>query len=335
MKSGEQLTGFVKDEPMYKMNYRILYKESAETKSFKVLDTSVVLALRLSNNERYDLLHFKADQAKDSTAVLAKLLVEGKLRLYEIANKDKQFFLLKNQDNVYTLEDDDLLHISALDVKEHHFKQRMDSAMQLNPAYFEDINKSEFNQAAITKLVIKYNQDVGSVAQVLKIKNEFANFLILGFGGRFKNSVEHEFYLNAMIRAYFPRISKGTSLNLGLQYFHESNNELQYTGSPYYSYVNYTGNMIAVPAYVQQNFIHKNIRPYIFAGFSIDYYKRLYEDGYSSGLPAFPHIVGISVLYGAGIEVSFYKGFMAKAEYRYEAYSHHIISGFGYVLKHK
>lgn len=149
-------------------------------------------------------------------------------------------------------------------------------------------------------------------------------------GGMIKTRDENEYYIQAVYRTYFPKLSRSTSINIGLNYFRHRYSEMN--ASFPYDKINYTSNLISLPLQVQQNILNKNIRPYFFAGVNASILKIVDENGNSQIQKGFQKSFGVGILYGAGIEVDIYKGLMVKSEYRYENYSHLILLGIGYIF---
>ena len=127
-----------------------------------------------------------------------------------------------------------------------------------------------------------------------------------------------------MIRKYYPKISNSTSLNFGVSYFNYKIEEQNATN---------TASLLSIPLQIQQNLFNKNIRPYIFAGLSLNYLIANDNNGNSILEKGFQKTYGINLLYGVGIEIDIFKGFYLKSEYRNEAYSHPILFGIGYVFQ--
>jgi hypothetical protein len=342
LRNGQTLKGYIKGDPIQKMNYRILFKDSLAANKFITYDTAVVNAVYIDNGEVYELLHFKMDDQPDSQAVLGNLAVSGTVKLYRVYYGAKIIFLLKNSERTFVLQDDELISPSAVDVIKHNFKNQLDTAFKHNSKYIDDINNLSYNERELIALVSKYNEKSGSGNTVLKTKGEKANFLIFGIADGIEPSGGNDFNLGVHFRAYFPRISKGSSLNIGLNYYHNSGDELfsnfYYFGAVYYNtYLNYSGNLISVPVTIQENVLNKNVRPYLMAGVSGSYYKGTYENGVKREMPGYVAAANyrFSWVYGVGIEANFYKGLMAKAVYQYETYNHHILIGIAYALRTK
>ena len=124
-----------------------------------------------------------------------------------------------------------------------------------------------------------------------------------------------------MHRKYYPKISKNTSLNIGLNYFHYQFKERN---------KKFTQSLFSIPLLIQHNFFNKNIRPYIFAGISLNYIQIKNSSENSLLEKRFQKTYGINFPYGAGFEIDIYEGIYLKSEYRDEAYSHPILFRIGY-----
>ena len=141
-----------------------------------------------------------------------------------------------------------------------------------------------------------------------------------------KNSQEKEISFQAIYRSYFPKISRSTSLNGGLNYFN-----YHYLDVNKYGYQkNFINTLISLPLQIQQNLLNKNIRPYVFAGLNLSYVKLVDDKGVTQLDKGLQRNIGVGMLYGAGIEADIFKGIMLKSEYRYENLPHLIMVGIGY-----
>ncbi len=119
-------------------------------------------------------------------------------------------------------------------------------------------------------MISDYNNSLGSENKITIVKKKLTHFIIASAGGMIKNSDEHEIYFQGIYRTYFPKISRSTSLNIGINYFNYKHSEI--TGNYYYSAMrSYKSTLISLPVQIQENFLNKNIRPYAFAGFNLSY----------------------------------------------------------------
>ena len=190
------------------------------------------------------------------------------------------------------------------------------------------MEKISFNEKDFRSIITQYNKSSGYENKIITDKTKPIHFIIASAGGMIKNNDENEIFFQLNYRTYFPSVSRSTSLNIGLNYFiykyAETGNSLNRNK------IFYTSTLISLPLQIQKNILNKNIRPYAFAGLSVNYSKVTDDKNNAQIQSGFQKNFGIGLLYGAGIEVDIYKGLMLKSEYRYEIFSHLILFGIGY-----
>ena len=210
----------------------------------------------------------------------------------------------------------------------HYYKNRIDSAFNQDARFIEQINSCNFKERDIVAIVNKYNGNNGTVSKMIEVKNGKNGFLNVGIHYGYKSSIDEEFQLHVGYRRFFPRFNKGTSLNIGLNYF---NGKISSDYTTYYSHYN-SFDLVTLPLTLQQNILSGKIRPYLFLGMNFGYKKEVDEYGTSLETIGERQNFGMSFIGGAGIEVSIYSGLYLKGEYRYDYYSHPILFGLGYAF---
>jgi hypothetical protein len=180
----------------------------------------------------------------------------------------------------------------------------------------------KFDEDRFVDIITEYNNSKGSKSKDLRVEQESTNFVIANVGLGFDNNGS-EYYGQVMYRKYLPKISRSTSLNIGVSYF-----QYQLTEQS----KDFTQSLLSIPLQIQQNILNKNIRPYFFVGLSFNYLQIKDENNNSLLNEGFQKTYGINPLYGAGIEKDIFKGIYLKSEYRKEGYSHPIVFGIGYIF---
>jgi hypothetical protein len=235
------------------------------------------------------------DENEEEIKIFASLILKGTASLYKNVYKGTNFFVITNQNKNYVLQDDVLIQ-GDIEMTTHNFRRILNFATE---GLMNSNNTIKFDQKDFIKRV---------------------NFVIVNVGGGIKKD-ENEFFVQGNYRIYYPNISRSSSLNIGLNYF------IYHYPALYNKKTTQT--LTSIPLSFQQNLLNKNFRPYLFGGFNLGFQK-VVENGVSILPNGFQKNFGIGLLYGAGVEVDVYKGFMMKCEYRNEIYPHLILFGIGY-----
>ncbi|MGZ8516560.1 MAG: outer membrane protein [Chitinophagaceae bacterium] len=330
LQTGQSLNGYIKDDELAKMNFKISYKENETGKSFTIYDTSQIKSFKLDDGEIYEWLRFRGQYMTGDIAVLGKLIIMGKASLYKIIYNSDVLYLVKNEGKVYVLQNDkmDKSQMST-ELTKYYFKSRLKEAIS-NPAIPVDkIEKISFSEKKIAEIIKEYNELSGSDNQVIAVKKKPVHFIIASVGGMYMNNNRKEIYFQGIFRTYFPKISRGLSFNTGINYFNYKN--LIKRGQwPFNEIIDKTYSLATIPFQLQQNFLNKKIRPYVFVGTNISHLKVTDQSGSSQIDKGLQNSFGVALLFGAGIEADIYKGIMLKTEYRDENFAHLVLVGIGY-----
>jgi opacity protein-like surface antigen len=324
------LDGFIKNDEVAKMNYKVSFKKTENAPGAAIYDTSTVKTVTLADGEIFDLLHVRGHYMTADVAVLGQLLVKGKASLYKVFFDGDYAYIIVNDGVANLLQKDKYDAAStSTEVTQYYFKNCLARALSGSTISNERIENMEFNETDFRKMIVEYNASKGSKSQVTADKEQAFHFAIAEAGGMVKNSNEHEVFFQFIYRMYLAKISRSTSLNIGLNYFKYRFAGTSGSGpSTVKKYLTY--NLYSAPLQIQQNFLNKNIRPYIFAGFNVGYLKLVDQNGTSVITKGFQNNFGIGLLFGAGVEVDIYRGLLVKGEYRYENFAHLVLVGVGY-----
>ena len=246
--------------------------------------------------------------------------MKGECSLYKCSYNDKDIYVVKNKSNNYVLQNDELIS-GETEIRKYNYRGILNIATD----GFSNTNKViEFNENSFIKIITEFNSSIGLESKVLTYNEKRINYLIATIGGGFKQN-ESEYFFQGIYRIYYPKISRSTSLNFGLNYFYNKNSEV-YNNVTY----NFTSSLISLPVQLQQNFLNEKFRPYIFAGFNLNYLKVVDKNDNSVLFNGLQNNIGLGIVYGTGIEFDLYKGLLAKCEYKFESYRHVILFGIGY-----
>jgi hypothetical protein len=308
LNNGEKLEGLIKLDDKETISKIISFKKNDA--DFETnYDPTVIKNAILANGEIYRALTFRIKRDTEEIILFAKQLVKGKASLYKTTYITEDIYIIINNDKSYVLQDEKIIDNELVN---YRFLGYLNIALENMKGYELD---TRFNENTFVKLVSEYNGSKQSTNEVIAYDNKaiHKNLILIGtsFAGGAK---ERENSFQAFHRIYFPRISKSTSLNLGIGYY-------KYTDSYKALYVvnAFTSNIIdykietsiiSVPIQVQQNILNKRIRPFFYAGFDLNYAIEKDNFGSKNGF-------GLDVLFGAGIEADIYKGLMLRAETGY------------------
>ena len=328
LQDGQTIKGFIKEGELGDMNYKIRFKLSETDKNTTDYDTSQLKSYNLNGNEFFELQHISVNGGTVPLSVLAKSILNGKASLYKFIYDNEAFYTAKNEEQLYVLQNDKL-SAGSTEVSRYYFKNYLKAATNstISDLKLETVG---FTEKDFIKVFTEYNNTNGSGSKLVATKEKPISYIIAGIGGMIKNSNSSELFAQATYRIYFPKISRSTSLNVGINYFSYKYLRTAYDSYRYTTTTKYTSTLFSIPFQLQQNILNKNIRPYVFGGLNASYYKVVNDKGTSQLETGFQSTFGIGLIYGGGIEVDIFKGLLLKSEYRYEIYSHLVVVGIGY-----
>jgi hypothetical protein len=312
----EKIDGYIRIDDLSKLSTEICFKVTETDKNCTIYNTSQIKSISTENGRSFDLLTIKMDENEEEIKIFASLILKGTASLYKNVYKGTNFFVITNQNKNYVLQDDVLIQ-GDIEMTTHNFRRILNFATE---GLMNSNNTIKFDQKDFIKIVTKYNSLKGFDSKIVDTKEKRVNFVIVNVGGGIKKD-ENEFFVQGNYRIYYPNISRSSSLNIGLNYF------IYHYPALYNKKTTQT--LTSIPLSFQQNLLNKNFRPYLFGGFNLGFQK-VVENGVSILPNGFQKNFGIGLLYGAGVEVDVYKGFMMKCEYRNEIYPHLILFGIGY-----
>jgi hypothetical protein len=335
---GEKITGYIRGTSNEKMNVGADFKKTLTAKQLSVYDTAGVVRIELENGDIFERLYIVPNEFEKRAAVLARVRVQGKLSLWQTFYHGIPYYIISRPAEPgknYVLRDD---HIepSSVVITRHYYKSFLRLATKDVPEFKMDPDKVGFNDRDMIAFVSAYNAAVHSENKVPTITQKKAQFLVFGVSGM-KTSSKKEYFVQLNYRIFFPKISRGTSLTLGFNYFqHQENQPSQPVVNQYGVQVIqpasvFKATVVSVPVQMQQNILNGHFRPYVFAG--LDFNVNKTSDSEENPAPSvYNNLIGFQMLYGGGIEWNIYKGLMLKGEYRFEAVRHLTMGGIYYVL---
>jgi hypothetical protein len=319
--NNEKVDGFIKTEDLSKLASDVCFKLLERDKECVNYDTSQLKSFNTENGKYFDLMTIKINNGNKEITIFANLILKGTVSLYKVLYDYEEFFVISKNNVNYVLQDDKLVS-GETEIRKYNYIGTLNTAtdgfLMINYKNFE------FNENNLTKIVSDYSASKGYEIKQLNYFEKNTHFIIASVGYGFKQDAT-EYFFQGIYRVYFPKISRSTSFNVGLNYFKYQNIEPFY-GNTY----KYTRTLTSVPIQFQQNLLSKNIRPYLFVGFDLNYLKIVDDSNNSLLVDGLQNNFGVGILYGAGIEIDVYKGIMLKSEYRKGVFSHLIQFGIGY-----
>ncbi len=330
LNNGDQLTGFVKGKTLSKMNLGVMFKLPTE-KNFITYSINDFEKLQLENGENYQVLEVSILEDSAKRKVLGALLLKGEISVYAASYNEKGIYILVKNGKTYWLQDDELIS-NKMTVTKHFFKNTLFLILQDGGINENELIRIEFNEEDILNMVKRYNKAKNSPSESFKYKTPYQSFMITSINGNFFNRDDYEGMANIFYRFYSPRISKSTSLNIGIQYSYRRQTRLRYNGSGNQEY-HPTISSISIPFLIQQNVLNKKIRPFLRGGLTLVYSNidtNSPRDKISKG---FQKSYGIGVLYGVGLEIDLLKLLMLKGDFYRDAVDHLMTVGIAYNLR--
>ncbi len=318
---GKQLSGFIKDETLSKMTVGVKFKpsEAGVSTTYTISDFKNI---QFENGESYEVLQAFLFRDTIKTKVLGALILKGKASVYEVNHNEDEVYIIDKDGKTYSLQNDQL-NSSEGEITKYFFKNILLSVVEDGGITEDDVQRISFNQEDILTIVKKYNSSKNVVSEVFSHKTPTSTFIIAGSSGNFLDKNDIEGLVTVFYRLYYPRISKSTSINIGLQYSYRQRtayNDFSEKYRPSYS-------AISIPFLIQQNILNKKIRPFLRGGLSLAYIKADNQD--SSVLQVDEGLqqnYGMTILYGVGLEVDLFKGLMFKTDFYKDAPLDHLIT---------
>jgi hypothetical protein len=259
----EKLIGFIKTYDVTKYATGICFKVLEKDEKSVDYGISDIQAFSTESGKNYEKPTVKMNNNTDQITIFANLILKGKASLYKSVYMSKEFYIVKNNDNNYVLQKDEIVSYES-QMRRYYYRGNLNMATE---GYADKVKNIYFDEKDFIKVLKDYNTKNGFESQYLDYKEKKVNYFIFNIGGG-NNNKATEYILQATYRTYFPKISQNTSMNIGINYF---NNNLK--GNINYSEVISDYNLTTIPLQIQQNFFKRKIRPYIFAGVNLSYTK--------------------------------------------------------------
>lgn len=323
-KNGEEKSGFIRNDDFKHKVSKVCFKTSLTDKKCRYYNTSEINSFKTQNDEVYHLFETRLNNGSTPVTLFAKNLVNGKTSLYKGFYEATVFYIISKDGKNYILQNDKFIP-GQKEVKRYNYPGVLNLATENLPITSKIV--VQFKEQIFIDIVSQYNASQGNEFEIATTKEKPVSFLILNAGIGIGESNESEYFAQLTNRIYFPKFSRNTSLNIGLNYYNYQFTTTDNIGRD----LEVTQSLISAPFQLQHNFANKSIRPYMFTGMNFSLFSKKDQNGNSlledSGLQS---EFGLSFLLGAGIEIDIYKGFMLKSEYRHETFSHLFICGIGY-----
>lgn len=325
---GRSISAMVLNQETEKLNYSVSIKDSSHKKSKQTFSASEIKELEFENGKKFRQVTFTAHGTTDTITVLGRLLVTGKITLLQVYQRNNLLLVALKADEIFPMQKDEF---SSLDpeIKRHHYNSFLLSALRDAPDPLRvKAARAEFDEKYISRLILEYNKLNDTPSEIIKRKAEKKSFWIAGV--EFKKSKAYPYGVFGFVnyRLYVTDLSRSTSVNLGLHYYHY---QFKTTYSPA-SLVTSTRSIASIPVFVQQNLLNKKVRPYLFAGFNFSYINtKADRPGYEDE-KGFQRNYGGNIIGGAGIEANVLPNLMIKADYRYENVLHGFMGGLAFLF---
>lgn len=326
--TGRKETALVLNEETEKLNYAVSVKDSSLKSSKKTYSAYEILSIDFENGKKFRQIKFAKHASKDTLTVLGRLLVVGKIELYQAYLNGAELLMAVKGREIFLLQDDEFSS-NDLKVKRNFFRSYLVNALKDAPESIRTkAYKINFNNKAISQLILDYNKLHERPSEIIKQKKENKKFWIAG--ASFKTTKDNPYGIWGFInyRLYITDFSRSTSINTGMHYY---NYQFKTSVSPT-SVVTSTRSIASIPIFVQQNLSNKKVRPYLFAGVNISYVNTKAGSLEFEDAKGFQGSFGLHMLGGAGIEWNVIPKLMIKGDYHYENVLHGFMGGVAYIF---
>lgn len=157
--TGQTVRGFIKDDEIAKMNYKISFKATEEDKNIIMYDTSQIKSFTLDDGDIFELLRFRGHDMENDVSVLAKLIIRGKASLYKTFYNSDDIYIIINGGRTYVLKNDKQnWGTQSAEVSRNFFKNFLGAAVDDIPTLKNKIERITFNEKEISSIVSDYNK---------------------------------------------------------------------------------------------------------------------------------------------------------------------------------
>lgn len=323
---GQKLEGFIKTEELSKLSKTICYKTALSDQNCTVFDTETTQSFQTEKGKLFELIVAKINKNTKEIKIFGNLILSGKASLYKTVFEDEEMYIVKNEAVFYVLQDLKLVD-GELQLRDYNYRGYLNIATE---GFTNNNTPLGYSEKSFIKAIKDYNTSKGVVSKQTNYEEKSIAYTIAFVGGGFSGN-DKEFFGQVFYRKFFPKISRSTSLNVGLSYYNYQFIE-PYLKSAYPIAVIdndvVTHKVFFAPVELRQSFFSSTIRPNIFAGITIGYGAT--ERLHAGTLKTSPYTFGYGILYGFGIESDIAKKVMLKAEYRVEVFEHLYLFGIGY-----
>jgi hypothetical protein len=317
-----KIDGYIKTNDLSHLSSEFCFKVTEDDEKCINYDTTQIKSFQTITGKTFDLLSIKIDNSSTEISVFANLILKGETSLYKTIYKSTTFYIVVTKDRNYVLQDDELMS-GETEIRKYYFQGVLNTATE---GYLtKNYSEIAFKEKDFIKVISGYNTSKGYVSTKVTYdeKNIHYHIINIGYGGR-KN--ESEFFFQAMYRLYYPKISRSTSLNLGLNYFNYTFSDPSLSSNKR----GFNESLLSIPVQFQQNILNKKIRPYFFWGLNLSYLFLADDKNYSLIESGLQKNYGLGFLYGGGIEIDVFNRIMLKTEFRHEFVDHLLLFGVGY-----
>ncbi|WP_026903295.1 hypothetical protein [Pedobacter glucosidilyticus] len=337
--NGKVEKGFIKDIELSKIDKDIKFKSSISDKKFLSLKPDSLLnEIKLESGEKYKVLSVKHPLTQDTLKVLAVVLLEGNLSLYESVYNESGIFIIQKQNQNYWLQNDELL-ANDTKVTSYRYKNTLFTQVSDSKVSFSEVELLTFNRKSMVEIVQKYNGEKG-VQSDIRIKNKKpVIFLIAGGGVGYDIGNNSEYYFESRLRLFSPSISKSFSLNVGLRYHYFDNQLIDQNRK----IIQVGSGLFELPIEIQNNFLSRKFRPFGTVGVSLSYlnlnFSKIPENYSSESAKQLAASVGgkdgfgANLIYSLGLEWNIINSLILRGMFINNRNGETILCGLKYNLK--
>lgn len=327
LNSGEELSGIIKDETLTKMNSGLKFKSST-AKEFVTYAIRDFRKLQFESGETYEVLEASLLEDTTKRQLLGALILKGYVSVYETFYNDEEVYIAVKNGKTYWLQNDELIGFEKT-VKRHSFKNVLFSIIQDGGISGDEVEVTSFSEKNILALITKYNTLKNSNSELFKHKTPNQTFIITSLNSTFLNQDDIGRVADIAYRLYSPRTSTSMCVNIGIQYVYRQKIKYRFVDQTKLKYQP-TYSAFSIPIILQKNILSRRVRPYLKGGIALTYLTIDKDLPFNGMDREAQKSFGFSMLYGAGLEVDLYKGFMVKSGIQNDPLQYLFTAGIAY-----
>jgi hypothetical protein len=212
---GVKMDGYIKTDDLSHLSSEVCFKASEQDKKCISYNATQVKSFETESGKHFDMFSVTIDNNNTPLPVFANLILKGDTSLYKTNSKSRTFFIVTKKDVAYVLQNDEFTS-GETTMKRFYYQGVLNIATEgFSTRKYPDVS---FSESDFIRVISEYNASKGYESKTISYMEKNIRQVIVSVGGGAIND-ETELFFQAMYRIYYPKLSRSTSLNVGLQYF--------------------------------------------------------------------------------------------------------------------